>query len=224
MGNGKKWMKETLQCFFSQQKSAAILSFLQSHVFVASNFCRQRFSARSSASRGEWHITWHVACFVLRVVPLLWVFKHVSFVRSCRVMSDHFELCDIMWFVSVEFDAFDEFEVKMCQNCRDVFPESHSFDSCFFFAFASTLWTTSGSNLQCPERYSFRKELSKRGPLRKRLQLWKSAHSIQGDATGQVTQVVPVSQLTFCWLSRAEARLWDLWDPSFPTSPTHLSS
>ena len=38
-------------------------------------------------------------------------------------------LCDLC---RVEFDAFDEFEVKMCQNCRDVFPESHYFDSYFF--------------------------------------------------------------------------------------------
>ena len=51
-------------------------------------------------------VTRHIACFVLRVVPLLWVSKHVSFVRSCRVMSDHFELCELC---RVEFDEFDEF-------------------------------------------------------------------------------------------------------------------
>ena len=47
----------------------------------------------------------------------------------CQIISSYVTLCDLC---RVEFDAFDEFEVKMCQNCRDVFPESHSFDSYFF--------------------------------------------------------------------------------------------
>lgn len=132
---GKNEWRKLCNAFFHNKK------VLQFFLFFKAMFLSPRISAANASrhaprpqvkTRGEWHITWHVACFVLRVVPILWVFKHVSFVRSCRVMSDHFELCDIMWFVSVEFDAFDEFEVKMCQNCRDVFPESHSFDSCFF--------------------------------------------------------------------------------------------